>query len=453
MRKDLILIACIVFSGFLYFNAPIGYSAEYSTICFIIFLLSSIIVLKNNCKQTIIKFEFFFLIAYFFANISYAVFMYPISPYFGLFFLEFNEDYISKGLALSLVGICCFNYGIFERKPIYVNKAFFPNLKLHTPKVLFILLYVLFIPQLVRILLSGQYDTSFESSYANTMLMYVLYCSLFILFYNSRYLNSTREFISRRSFNTTALLIGVYVILFLLIGSRTIPLRVILGAIFLFSVFIKIPKRSLIFLLVGMGAVLMTVLGQVRGEGGEFNVSSVTNVLDFGKDLIMTNRSVYVLMEYADINGYTLGRTMIMSVLCVIPFAMSIFLYLTGLKVGDINSANLITDLYYDNTPNTQGHIGLGTNIIGDIYVAFGFIGVVILMYFMGYFIRRLYEKTSRGDIIAILLYTTIIMDAIYWPRSLYLTPLRTMAWTLLFFWLYNSKNPQLFHKKTGTAE
>lgn len=449
MGKKLLLFICILCSSILYFTAPVEYSAVFSMICFVVFVLSSVIVILNNCKQTLIKFEFFFLISFFLSNISYSVFLYVTDPSFGLFSLGFNESYLNKGLALATTGICCFNYGVFEDRPLFFSKTMLKSVSFNEPHFLLYILYIIFIPQLINIIQSGQYSTSFENSYANTMLMYVLYFSMFVFFYKNRKLSNLSSFI-RSLFSITPILIVIYVALFLIIGSRTIPLRVILGMLFFYGLFIATPKKLTILAMFAGGAVFFAVLGAIRG-GGEFSASSVGSIFDFGKELIMTNRSEYVLMEYADTHGYTYGKTMILSILCVIPFAMSLFLYITGLREGDVNSANLVTDLYYDNAKYVEGHIGLGTNIIGDIYVCFGFVGVIVLMFLMGRLIRVLYKRICEGDIVSTILYVTMFMDAIYWTRSCYLTPLRTMAWTYLVYWLYNRNNASLFKKVNTT--
>jgi len=433
----LVRITAII-SLLLYFLAPREYSLMFSLVCFGNFAISSFAILKNNCKYTIIKFELFFIIAYFFSNIIYSTYYFINNPFFGLFYLDFNQDYINKGLALSVVGICFFNLGNFEKYPHCYRKENIPNLILKSPKPLLIPLFLLFLPELYATYSLEVYSTAHETSAINTILMYVLYCSLFIEVYNSKKNNTLYSFVLRNG-NLVWVLTIIYIALLLMIGSRTIPLRVILFVFFLYSVFINKPSNKIVLLFFLFGAVVMTAIGIIR-EGYSFDISAASSVLDFGKDLTINNRSLYVLMEYADKNGYTFGRTMILSVLCIVPYAMSSFLAITGLKVGDVNSANLVTDLYYNSVSNVDNHIGLGTNIIGDIYVSFGLLGVIICMYFMGMYLRILYSKICNGNIVAILIYATIFLDVIYWPRSVFLTPLRTVAWTYLFFYLYNKK-------------
>lgn len=117
-----ILILFAVVSIILYGVAPIGYSYEFSIWCLAVYLFSSLRLLINNCRYNLLKFEFFFLIAIFFSNFVYAVVYYQINPYFSLFNLEFNEMYISKGLAISTAGVCFFNLGVYDKSKQVVDK-------------------------------------------------------------------------------------------------------------------------------------------------------------------------------------------------------------------------------------------------------------------------------------------------------------------------------------------
>ena len=112
-------------------------------------------------------------------------------------------------------------------------------------------------------------------------------------------------------------------------------------------------------------------MGIVRGGGDIQNASNeeIPAVVLVGKDFFINNRSLYVLMEYTDIHGLSFGKTSALDFAAIIPFGQSVLLNLTGLRVGDMNSASLVTDLYYDFS--NEEMIGLGTNLIGDIYLSF----------------------------------------------------------------------------------
>jgi oligosaccharide repeat unit polymerase len=142
-------------------------------------------------------------------------------------------------------------------------------------------------------------------------------------------------------------------------------------------------------------------------------------------------------MEQVDRNGVTYGANMMMNVLSAIPFAQSIFLYLTGLPLSAISSAHLVTDLHFGSNKNPD-YFGLGTNVIGDVYLAFGLFGVILLFWSLGYVLRKLYYNIYNGNTLAILVYTYFFMSAIFYTRSGYLTPTRDIVWGLGVYWLSN---------------
>lgn len=436
-RSILILLGLIAIILFL--CAPVIYSDRYVVSCTSIFVCSSLIMLSSNCKYTFLKFEFFFLIAFFFTNYVYSLVLYPINPYFSLFSISFNESYITKGTALATVAGTWYNIGIFESNPIKVPKKEFFNLeeRLKIPRTLTIILFLLFIPSLYSIYQSHVYSTEFESSYVNVILKYVILYCIFAFIYNNRFDNLSK-FI-RKSFRTPIILLtSLYVILFLLIGSRTIPLNIVLFSLFLINILIyRIPKKQIVILIIG-GALLLTGVGIARGGSGVEN-GEISSVWDLGSDLIINNRSLYVLMEEVDVHGLTYGCTMMMNVLSAVPFAQWLFLNLTGLPLSTISSGVLVTDLHFGTGYNPD-RIGLGTNLVGDVYLAFGLIGIIYLFWLFGYILRKLYFHIGKGNAIALLIYALFFMSSIYYLRSGYLTPVRDVVWVLAAYWLSNLK-------------
>lgn len=429
----ILLVICAIFSLILYITAPVDYSYAFVCECFGCFLVSSIYLLWRNCKDTFIKFEFFFTIAFFFANYAYPLIYYPINPYFSLFTLPFNEDYICKAVALSTIGITFFNCGIIDSS--FKEKRIDSSLKLNVHKFPIYILFVLFLPQLYKLAAAHAYSTEFERSLINVLLIYMIYYYLFVKFNN---INNRKISTFKSSILTDPIiwLVVIYVLLFLLIGSRTIPLRIVLLFMILYDRFISvISKKYTIAILLG-GALCLTFVGVVR-EGMEFDFSDLNSIWDIGTDLTINNRSLYVLMEYAEQHGYTYGRSMLMGVLCIIPFMQSIFLRITGMDALEITSAGIVTTEYFHR--NDPELFGLGTNIIGDLYVSFGVIGVIILMFILGRILKYLNKKAYKGNVLSVLLYACIFLDVIYMPRSTYLTCTRTLVWVWFIYKIENS--------------
>lgn len=429
--KSFIQYLLIGISLLMYAYAPVEFSYSFVVKCFLIYLLSSILLLSNNCRDSILKFEFLFILAFFFTNYAYALIFYPTNPYFSLFHLDFNETYICKGVGLSTVGITSFCAGIFNRKSIresYVGNA----VKLRNFNFLILILLIIFIPYLYSLYQMGAYTTQFESSFINAVLVYLIYYYIFYCFNNFSVGGKNTRLISYCT-SPISILIIIYLTLFLLIGSRTIPLRIVLLCMILYHSYVKrISNISIISLLL-LGAFVLTVIGIVR-EGNDFG--GLTSFWHLGTDLTINNRSLFVLMEYVDRYGYTFGTSMLMQILSVIPFMQSIFLYITGMSIDDISSGGIVTHSYFGS--NSFDRIGLGTNIIGDVYLAFGLIGVLIGMYLLGYIIKVLFNKSKNGNVISMLLYALFFMDVIYLPRSSILGFLRAIAWTYFIYIVYN---------------
>lgn len=429
-----VLIVLTIIAILLYINSPEGYSDNYTIYCLLTFLFSSIIVLIKNCKDNIVKFEFFFLIAIFFTNYVYTVVYYQVNPYFSLFNLSFDESYISKGLGLSTVGLCFFNLGVYDGKCCAFTKQYNISSQLLFPKYLMIILSVVFIPYLFTLSLLGEYTTEFESSLINVVLVYLVYYTIYVFFANRLSCNSLYEIVSSSLVNPFFWIISLYMVLFLIIGSRTIPLRIVFLSLILYNCYIvKITKFKVLSICL-LGAFFMTFVGLVR-DGGNFTGDSVSSIWDLGKDLVINNRSLYVLMEYADVHGYNYGETMLSNILSVFPFLQSIYLSLTGSTVSDISSGNLVTDLFFSENPNMKS-FGLGTNLIGDIYVSFGVIGVAVLMFSLGFLLKKLYRLSCEGNHNSLLIYALLFMDVIYLPRSSFFTSLRSVTWVLFISYI-----------------
>jgi len=378
------------------------------------------------------KFEFFFLFAFFFTNFVYAVFYFPINPYFSLFAESFNEDYINKGAALSSLAASCFCLGIYDKHPERELKKKNARSNLAIPTIFADILLLIFIPYLLALYGTGQYVTDFTKSNINTFVLYLVYYVIFAMMTKRKM--TVSNLMTHPSEGAFILLTGAMVTLLLLIGSRSNPLHIALLFLFLYNFYQYKLKNRYVILAMVVGVALMGVVGVVRG-GQEFSAGEMGSVLDIGNDLTINNRSLYVLMEYADQHSYTFGRTMLLQIAAVIPWGQSMLLSITGMKMQAFDSSSFVTWLYYGDQPF---EIGFGTNLIGDIYLSFGLIGVVVLMYLYGKLLKTLYNNALEGNTKATLVYGLMFMEVIFLTRAGLLTSLRPIAWTFIYYYLFN---------------
>lgn len=435
-RYTIILSAIVSFLLSLY--APKDYSYPFCIICLVLFLICVCVLLKRNCKISIVKFEFFFTISFFFTNFAYPVIYYSVSPYFSLFHLSFPEDCINKGIALSTLGYSAFCYGILSKKSETENNLFetIPNIRINK-KMLGItnILLVLLIFFMIPSLLANDYVMGFgEGFYVKAILDCMIYCVMFITFLRLPRISFFPIIKSNRTF---FILICIYVGIITLIGNRGMLMRIVLMGVFFYVTFVKSIPRKWLFLGLLSGMCLMYVVGATRDEGDTLDASLANSqsIWDIGKDLTINARSQYVLIDYADTKGITWGTTTLMNILSVIPLGQSIFLSLTGFDSNKISSALLVTMEYYDE--GDEDLIGLGTNLIGDTYVAFGFAGVIFLMFGLGRVLRMLNNKIAEGHILPILIYAIFFQDVILYCRSGILTPIRSIVWTCMLLYIF----------------
>lgn len=420
--------------------APVEYSYSFSLACLAVFLTSSIALLKNNCRYTLIKFEFFFLFAFFFTNFVYAVFYYSINPYFSLFAEGFNEDYINKGSALSALAASCFCLGVYDKKPACELKKQTVRERLFAPISFVNVLLLLFIPYLYALYGTHRYVTDFTKSNLNAILLYMVYYVIFAIMATKRI--SFNSFVTRPAEAAFFFMTGIMVLLLLMIGSRSNPLHIVLLMLFLYNFYQHKIGNKMAFLFMLVGVLVMGFVGVARG-GSEFSTSEMGSLLDVGNDLTINNRSLYVLMEYADGYGYTFGRTMLLQIAAVIPWGQSMLLSIPGVSVQMVDSSSFVTWLHYG---NQIFEIGFGTNLIGDIYLAFGLFGVIVLMFMYGRILKILYNSAIAGSGLATLVYGLMFMETIFLTRAGLLTSLRPISWTLLYYYIFNYlfKNSQV---------
>ena len=427
----------------MYLNVPEVYSYTFCLACLVNFLVSSVVMLKNNCRDTLVKFEFFFLIAFFFTNIVYSVVYYPVFPYFFLFNLPFNENYINKGLTLSILAVNVFNIGIYDKSRPQINKLNFIHTRYKEPRILVYLLMCLYLPILIVAVQANSYVVGFTKSNVNAILVFVFYYILYAVFANNNEnkVYSIKSFLKESHSLLLFSIIGLYIVLFLSIGSRTIPLRLILIIFLLYVIYVRNIKNNYVLGLLLCGAILMMAVSVFRARG-DFNTENFTSVWDVGMDLTINNRSLYVLMEEADLHGVTWGKSLLSSIAAMIPWGQSLLLDITGWKISDINSANFVTELYFSNLKYDTEKYGLGTNMIGDVYYAFGMPGVLVYMFLLGNILKKLYRGICRGNHIYVYFYAMIFIEVIYITRANSLEFLRNIVWGMIWFYIFNRLMP-----------
>ncbi|WP_026471760.1 O-antigen polymerase [Alkanindiges illinoisensis] len=131
-------------------------------------------------------------------------------------------------------------------------------------------------------------------------------------------------------------------------------------------------------------------------------------------------------------NGTSLyGISVLTGILMFIPFGVSTLMLVTGLNKQDINASFLITSY-------TQESYGLGNSIVGDALLNVGFIGALILAYFIGRlfiaFDFVFYKRTGSVFLYAVGCY--FLMNSVILARGSFFPHLGSIFFIYLFVYI-----------------
>lgn len=211
-------------------------------------------------------------------------------------------------------------------------------------------------------------------------------------------------------------------------GYRSESFKVLLPLIMAFSIQIRPFKKWEVSIILVGGTILMLYLGNTR-SGGVF-VFSQLNFLSSVQDFTSANAANGYLISYTDKYGCTYGTNYLLRLFSVIPYMQTIMLSLTPPSFYAPSSSVLFTN----NMGVTNG--GLGTGMIGDLYYSFSIVGVIVLMYFLGFICKKVSRLSSPY---AWALFMNFVGNALFLPRGDISTIFRSMAFGVIFmFFILN---------------
>ncbi|MDD4198185.1 MAG: O-antigen ligase [Paludibacter sp.] len=441
-----LLITNIVFAIsalILVLYAPEYYSYSFCYLLAGLFVFQNLIYFIFRRDHNIVGFEFIFMIAFWFTNFVYPLFYFQTDPTFSIFAMAFNQNIISKATAIAylgyssyLVGISFFELRKYEYNAFKVNDKLEPtSRKVFYITIIFFVLYLISggVKNLSEVYRGdGSLDQQGISSY-----FYMLFFSSSILL--TMFIFNESILIKYRL--KYILLITVIFLLFMGLGSRTLPLAIGLTALVSFNNYkYRIPFLTF-FLLIIIGAMLMTFVVFARtisfNEENYFQ-NAIANVQiasfwDFGSDLIINNRNLYTLIDFADSFGQTYGLTMLGGLLSPVPFFQGFVCNTFGIPPDFISSATFNTFLEM----GTDSSWGLGSNLVADVYLAFGIVGVIFMFFMLGLLIGKS-KLASSYNIYWNIFYFFMASNSIYLLRSGFFDNLRYIIWALLTVYFLN---------------
>lgn len=459
MKLTLNIFFCL-FAGLLVYAAPDKYDYEFCLFILIIFLVNIIFYFVSNRTKTgnAANFDFFFIFSYGMVNFIYPVFYKPYDPNYTVFEMPFNHNVISKSTAIAYLGFAFFSLGISsyrKNEPISkrIIKEQLPTFTINNifVRAIFVVAMISFIGYIATGGLAELQNVYSGDGDLNAVGIYSYFNNIFVICSNLLAI-----FVFLVTDKLTKIVAFTFIVicslLMLATGSRTLVLGLALILIVSYSRYIKrisLPK-ILLFLLIG--SLFMTFIQLSRTQefsGGNWSDNASKNIviespLDIFNDLVVNNRNLYVLVDFADKHGNVYFLSAISDVSSPFP----------GLSTYISESMNVPKELIFGGALPTflefgsNSDWGIGTNLVGETYVGYGFYGVIIIMFLLGYVVKKTYNASSH-NINAFIIYFLLVSHAVFFPRAFYLYQPRTVVWSLLLVFILLKITNSLYRRST----
>lgn len=450
MKRYTSLLVCASF--LLYFIAPSSYNRTFCIICAIVYALIAISSLRTDFLQKkYLSFNLLFWIGVFFCTFTIPILASEADPI--LFVLD---DKICKTTALVVVASSMYHVGYVitmkthnrdESNQLSLRTVNYPSLFMNVLSVLITILLLLTVASFVRTTSTEVNDLGM--GYWATIMQSCL-SLIFILSVISnkdKTKKNLSSFFSNNIIIVTCILIIVLASLY--IGDRTTPLYflLLLGSVYVY--YIKPVSLSALASLLLVSALSFYFIGQTRqgdaslrnsglsGLSQNFNevISNTDGIADYASDFLPANSALYICYDWKENNGYYYPLKLIVVAASPIPFLPSFLsnLIYNAPASGDLNSDVLSTRVYGQKISDING--GLGTHCVGDIYVSWGFIGVLLFFFLFGLLIARS-QSSCISNIYGAIVYFSMIGNAVYIPRASIFGSYRLIAFQIFFLWL-----------------
>lgn len=445
-KYNIVFFILTLFSFFLYLFAPNKYDHQWCYVCFGLFLISFLLLLKVKKKENYFDFENIFLFSCLFVYFVYPCFVYPLNPkMFFMFDFSFNHDVITKGTSLALLGLQSFILGSVWKGSYKKTKDSLKQdtLKIFdTKKITFAhsLFFVLFFAVSYDFFLRKVYRGGLEG---NTVYVYLIYQSLLtialVLEFRNLYIAKIQGIDYK--INKLVLFFTIFTIVaYLYSGYRSAAIYIILILGICYSSFYKPIKLKLFLISVFVGALLMTFIALSRSssieENNDFRGDSI--ILGATMDLIINARTLYVCVDYVQNNDILYGKTMIVTFFSFVPFSQRILFGLNILDISEASSGTFFTTLDF----GKHSTFGVGSNIIADIFLSFGMIGVIFFMFALGRIQVVFYNFRFKNNIKWFFCYAVIMGNVLYMSRGEYFFSMKNIFWVnFIFILMYNIQN------------
>ena len=417
---------------------PKASQIPYSSI-FVVYWGVTFFYLLKYKRRSLFCFELFFSVSFFLCLFMTRYLLPLMDAYESMSFIE-DSSLIFRAYTLSMIGYLSYILGLVltKKKKVVDNKVLSYGFEPMSRQVN-VLANLLCTSFIILMFVNG--GTSMFSMYSNPDVLtsdrlsgFAMYLNFAIITYIVSVVTTFASLPNRKGtfhlsiIHSFALLFIVNSIIligtFLLSGYRSNAIQIIIPIVLAYQIKYKPLKPLTVIGVFAVGALLMFFIGMTR-SGDAFDTTGYST-LTYLRDFKSANSATIFLVNYADMHGVTYGTNMIFPILSIIPGLQSVVgLFVDSQMIAPVSSATF--------TMAFSSNSGFGTNIIGDIYYTFGFLGVIVLMFIYGCFLRRFSNAKNNYEIVMFLVFSG---NAMFAPSVEYCYIIRSIAWSVIFLFL-----------------
>lgn len=231
------------------------------------------------------------------------------------------------------------------------------------------------------------------------------------------------------------------------IGDRTMPLFLVISFLATYVYWVKpISFYRIILYFIAVAIIMLTVgfnrsdsktnlFGNSAVETAQTTLRNTDGIEDVFIDFIPAQYDLYLCKSWKEDNGYYYPAKLVVIAVNPIPYLPSLLSQLLygKEKAGDLNSDKITTKLFDQNVQATNS--GMGTHAVGDIYISWGILGVIIIFLLFGKLLAYLRYNYKKNIYVSIA-WIIFLADSLYIPRATIFDCYRTVVFALFLLWL-----------------
>src|SRR5690625_3637714 len=257
------------------------------------------------------------------------------------------------------------------------------------------------------------------------------------------------NYINLKSKKIFYLIIVVFLTMFLLFlysGERDFLYRFFIITFITIFAFSSKKNRLKMYISIPFVGLLLPLINKIKFLGLRGEISSdKENIIEsiLMSDFHAASRNLQTLINYKDSWDFFYGYTFLMDIL-------------NAFKLSFLNHDNFATIRWYNERFFAEERAGQGFTIVGEGYINFGYLGVIVLFIFLSLIINLLY-KNSNKNIYNFIIYVYSIPIFMYATRAdlanIISPMLNYILITIIILWIINNFSKEIFMKNKNNSK